>query len=66
MSSGDSETVWEKGWEGHEEQQLRRLARLPFVEKRRWLEGAHHLMQHLSNARMNDMKREKAPSSEND
>ena len=45
---------------GLEEEQRRRLARLPFAEKSRWPDEAHHLMQHLTNARTNEGKRQKA------
>ena len=47
MSSDDESTSWEKGWAGHQQQQLERLARLPLGEKLRWLEETHHLVQHL-------------------
>jgi len=39
--------VWESGWQGHADAQRARLARLPFVEKLRWLEEAQHLLLHL-------------------
>ena len=50
MSSGQAGTAWERGWDGHERQQLARLSRLPLSEKLRWLEEAHHLVRHLSRA----------------
>ena len=53
MDRGE-DTAWERGWEGHHDQQLQRLARLPLAEKLRWLEQSHHLVQQLSNARTGD------------
>jgi hypothetical protein len=44
LSSHDQESGWERGWEGHERAQRRRLARLPFPEKLKWLEEAHDLV----------------------
>ena len=60
MSSGDSESVWEQGWMGHEDRQLRRLAQLPFAEKLRWLEEAQRLARHLMDARSAEVRRTKA------
>jgi hypothetical protein len=34
------EQIWEKGWDGHEKAQLKRMARLSFQEKIKWLEEA--------------------------
>jgi hypothetical protein len=34
------EQIWEKGWGGHEKAQLKRMARLSFQEKIKWLEDA--------------------------
>jgi len=42
---------WERGWDGHEDAQLRRLARLPMTEKLQWLEEAQRLAERLSRAR---------------
>jgi hypothetical protein len=50
MSSDDDRGAWERGWSGHERQQLVRLSRLPMSETLRWLEEAHHLVLHLSGA----------------
>src|SRR6185295_18654294 len=50
MSSDRERTGWERGWGGHERQQLERLSRMPLPEKLRWLEEAHHLVLHLSGA----------------
>jgi len=41
------ERIWEDGWEGHELEQLRRLARLSLPEKLAWLEDAHQLVLEL-------------------
>jgi hypothetical protein len=38
------ERIWEVGFEGHETAQLRRLARLSFAEKMKWLEEAHQMV----------------------
>ena len=43
--------LWERGWDGHRQAQLRRLARLPLVEKLRWLEEADRIVRHLENTR---------------
>jgi hypothetical protein len=42
---------WERGWDGHELAQMRRLARLPLSEKLQWLEEAHRLAEHLRQQR---------------
>ena len=39
--------VWEKGWEGHELDQLRRMAKLTLPQKLAWLEQAHRLVRQL-------------------
>ena len=41
------ERVWERGWEGHERAQRRRMARLSLAEKLEWLESAQRLVFHL-------------------
>ncbi len=41
------ETGWDRGWRAHEVRQLRRLARLPFVEKLKWLEEAQEFGEKL-------------------
>ena len=39
---------WENGWDGHEQQQLRRLAELSLADKLQWLEEAQlEVGQHL-------------------
>lgn len=45
------EPVWERSWDGHLHAQLRRLAELSLYEKLGWLEQAHRLVEHLSEAR---------------
>lgn len=42
-----AEHLWERGWEGHERAQRRRMARLPLWEKLAWLEEAERLVRHL-------------------
>lgn len=42
--------VWENGWDGHEQHQLRRLAELSLADKLEWLEEADRLVRHLSGA----------------
>jgi hypothetical protein len=46
--SDSSQHAWEQGWEDHEMQQLRRLAKLSFPEKLAWLEEAHRLVRQLA------------------
>ena len=48
MNSGGRQRVWDRGWEGHEREQLRRLAELPHADKLKWLEDAQHVVRHLS------------------
>jgi hypothetical protein len=36
---------WDCGWEEHKKRQLRRLARLAFSEKLKWLEEAQQLVE---------------------
>ncbi len=43
--------VWEEGWEGHELAQLRRMAKLSFADKLRWLESAQQLSLQLQRQR---------------
>ena len=45
------ERVWESGWDGHEQAQLRRQAKLPFADKLQWLEEAHHMVLALQKSR---------------
>lgn len=39
-----SERIWEKGWDGHEKAQLKRMAKLSFREKIKWLEEAQEML----------------------
>jgi hypothetical protein len=41
------ERMWERGWEGHELAQRRRMARLTLAEKLEWLESAQRMILHL-------------------
>ncbi len=43
----DGEAAWEAGWEGHEQAQLERFARLSLAEKIDWLEQAQQLVLQL-------------------
>ena len=54
MNREDKATTWEKGWDGHHEEQLRRLARLPLTEKLKWLEEADRVVRHLSGVTATD------------
>ena len=47
----DEPRQWERGWDGHELAQMRRLANLPLAEKLKWLEEAHRLVEHLRQQR---------------
>ncbi len=40
--------IWEKGWDGHEKAQLKRMARLSFQEKIMWLEEAQEVLNSLT------------------
>ena len=50
MSTGadNAERAWERGWDGHALEQLRRLARLSLAEKIAWLEQAQRFARHLA------------------
>jgi hypothetical protein len=48
MTEQRDEGQWPRGFDGHEEAQRRRLARMPFTEKLRWLEEADRLVRHLT------------------
>ena len=41
------EPGWERGWDGHEQAQRLRMARLPLTEKLQWLEDAHRIVLHM-------------------
>jgi len=49
--SPSEQRTWERGWDGHELEQLRRLARLSLPEKLAWLEEAHRLVRQLAAAK---------------
>jgi len=49
--SKPDEHVWEQGYEDHELQQDRRMAKLSLPEKLQWLEEAHDLVRQLEAAR---------------
>jgi len=49
--SADCERGWERGWDGHERAQLRRRARLSFIEKLAWLEEAQRFAEHSAQFR---------------
>lgn len=42
------ERLWEKGWDGHEKAQLKRMSRLSFREKIKWLEEAQEMLLNTS------------------
>ena len=44
----DNDEIWERGWDGHDREQLIRLARLPLPQKLQWLEEAHRLVRPLN------------------
>jgi hypothetical protein len=44
-------TEWPLGWEQHELEQLRRMARLTLAEKLEWLEEAHAVVLRLARDR---------------
>ena len=48
MSDEMDERIWEAGWDGHLDAQLRRMARLPLWEKIAWLEDAQRLAARLT------------------
>jgi len=45
------ERCWERGWDGHERMQRRRLALLPLPDKLLWLEQAQRVVMHLQASR---------------
>ena len=42
---------WERGWDGDERAQRRRLAKLSLADKLRWLEEAQHTVERLRDGR---------------
>lgn len=55
MKAEHAGTTWERGWDGHERSQMRRLGSLSLAEKIQWLEEAQELILHLSQARQTTM-----------
>lgn len=51
MSSSTSEKSWEQGWDGHDQAQFLRFARLPLPQKLEWLEQAQTIAEHLAKTR---------------
>lgn len=51
MAEHDEDT-WPAGWDGHQQAQLRRLARLTLAEKLAWLEEADGLVRQLRRGRL--------------
>lgn len=47
MSAPRDERVWEQGWDGHADAQLRRLSLLTLAQKLDWLEEAHSRVRRL-------------------
>lgn len=47
MNPAKDTRCWERGWEGHERAQRKRLAKLPLVDKIEWLEQAQRVALHL-------------------
>jgi hypothetical protein len=43
--------AWDVGWEGHRQAQRRRLGRLPFPVKLRWLEEAQQIAEYMRGQR---------------
>lgn len=60
-SSTDPSQVWERGWAGHEQAQLRRLSRLSLHEKLVWLTEAHEMVLSLERARKQQPSRTTPP-----
>lgn len=45
------DTGWDSGWEEHRRAQRQRMARLPLIEKLRWLEEAQVVVENLERSR---------------
>lgn len=56
-------TEWTPGWEQHELDQLRRMAKLTLAEKLEWLEEAHALIHRLARARETAASSRREPNS---
>jgi len=50
----NAEQTWERGWDGHALEQLRRLAQLPLSDKIAWLEQAQRVARHLATQPVQD------------
>lgn len=48
MTERTSDADWERGWDGHELAQLRRLAKLSLEAKLDWLEEAQRVAERLA------------------
>ena len=59
MTKREEETTWERGWDGHQEDQLRRLAQLSLADKLKWLEEAHDLVRHLTTTKPDSVSKER-------
>ena len=60
----NGEQLWEDGWDGHRQAQMRRLARLPMWEKLGWLEEAHNIVRHLQAQREQQKQRKQQQAHE--
>ena len=52
------EHEWERGWEGHERSQRRRLSKLPLSQKLQWLEEAQQVIENLRRSKRESGKDE--------
>ena len=59
----NQERIWERGWEGHELAQLRRMASLPLWEKLDWLEEAHEFVLQLQAGQSGKLRNRSATNS---
>lgn len=50
-SRESDDELWPRGWEGHERDQLRRSAQIPFPVKLQWLEDMHRMVRHMEQQR---------------
>jgi hypothetical protein len=60
------ERVWERGWDGHQHAQARRLARLPLSQKLQWLEEAQELVHQLTRSSQTIAPADAAPRQRSD
>jgi hypothetical protein len=56
---GRAEDVWPIGWHGHEQAQLRRLAKQPLWMKLLWLQEANRFARHMQRQRLDRRPGEK-------